>query len=359
MLSCYRGVLWTKRLTVSRNCGSYNAISNRGVVIAAAGAIPPQQQYTGFNVSHRQQPQPQLKMMMVPCRGFAKKTWAKRKKGPKVTANEDIKGTEFRVVDEDGTQLGVMQREDAFKQARDHQQDLVLVAPEANPPVCKLTSAVKLKRKREKEAKEAEKQERANKLKEMRFTSKIEPHDLEVKIEKVRKFLREEQRNVRVTVAYNPGVPHAYQEPLRRKVLRQIVKSINNDAYADPKTLQAQGPFIMLDLKAGVVKKDPDEHFAILSQLEKPLQVSSVVIVAESFRPKEVSLNLYLVRRETLLANLLGLIQAPLQMPLKRQPTQITIQRKMSLGLQKYPKRPGRQEPPRVWLSICRGRQQV
>eukprot|EP01138_Halocafeteria_seosinensis_P006662 gb/GECG01006810.1/.p1 GENE.gb/GECG01006810.1/~~gb/GECG01006810.1/.p1 ORF type:complete len:344 (+),score=56.15 gb/GECG01006810.1/:1-1032(+) len=206
--------------------------------------------------------------------GKAKQAPTRRKNEPQVTANEDIKGSKFRVVDEDGAQLGIMQRDDAFQKAREQNQDLVLVAPDASPPVCKLTSAIKLKRKREKEKKEAQRQERANKLKEMRFTAKIEPHDLEVKIEKVRKFLREQKKNVRVTVAYNPGVPHAYQEPLRRKVLRQIVRSINLDAFVDPKTMQVQGPFIMVDLKADTVKKDPQDHFAILPLLEKPLQGS-------------------------------------------------------------------------------------
>ncbi|MDW8141547.1 MAG: translation initiation factor IF-3 [Candidatus Bipolaricaulota bacterium] len=112
--------------------------------------------------------------------------------------NQQIRAREVRVIDENGQQLGVMPLAQALEEARKRNLDLVEVAPQAQPVVCRLIDFGKFKYRQEKREK---KRQHTSKLKEIRLTTQIEKHDLETKIRHIRKFLDHDDK-VRITVIF-------------------------------------------------------------------------------------------------------------------------------------------------------------
>lgn len=105
--------------------------------------------------------------------------------------NEEIRDKEVRVIDSDGTQLGVMSLEDAMQLSIDRKLDLVNISPTANPPVCKILDYGKYRYELQKKEKEARKKQKTTQIKEIRLSTFIEEHDLMVKANNTIKFLKE------------------------------------------------------------------------------------------------------------------------------------------------------------------------
>lgn len=100
--------------------------------------------------------------------------------------NERIRVPEVRVIDEKGENLGVLTTDKAIAAAKERGLDLVEVAPQANPPVCKIVDFGKYYYQQEKRER---KQQHRSKLKEVKFTIKIGEHDFQTKLGRVREFL--------------------------------------------------------------------------------------------------------------------------------------------------------------------------
>ncbi|MDR0569809.1 MAG: translation initiation factor IF-3 [Clostridiales Family XIII bacterium] len=105
--------------------------------------------------------------------------------------NEEIRDRELRVIDSDGTQLGVMSLEKAMALATEKKLDLVKIAAKATPPVCKILDYGKYRYDMQKREKEARKKQRTIQIKEVRLSTFIEEHDLSVKAHNAVKFLKE------------------------------------------------------------------------------------------------------------------------------------------------------------------------
>ena len=103
--------------------------------------------------------------------------------------NEDIRDKEVRVVAEDGEQLGIMSSAAALKLAEEKSLDLVKIAPQAAPPVCKIMDYGKFRFEQSKRDKEAKKNQRVVEIKEIRLSLKIDVHDFDTKVDHARKFL--------------------------------------------------------------------------------------------------------------------------------------------------------------------------
>lgn len=103
--------------------------------------------------------------------------------------NERIRIAQIRVIAEDGAQLGVMTPPDALKLAREQGYDLVEVAPQATPPVCRIMDFNKFKYEQQKREREAKKKHHIAKLKEMKFKPHINQNDYRVKLQQLRRFL--------------------------------------------------------------------------------------------------------------------------------------------------------------------------
>jgi len=104
--------------------------------------------------------------------------------------NEQIRASEVEVIGTNGERLGRMSTTSALEKAYDEDLDLVLVAPNANPPVCKILDYSKFKFEMAKKEKEARKNQKVVELKEIRLSATIDQHDLETKAKNANKFLK-------------------------------------------------------------------------------------------------------------------------------------------------------------------------
>jgi len=125
--------------------------------------------------------------------------------------NERIRAPKVRVVEEDGQhQLGILPTPQAIRIAKERGLDLVEVAPNADPPVCKIVNYGKYKYTLEKHKKEAHKHQKGGKVKEMKFRIGIDPHDYLIKITHAEDFLAEGHK-VRIQLQFR-GRQMAHQE---------------------------------------------------------------------------------------------------------------------------------------------------
>ncbi len=115
--------------------------------------------------------------------------------------NEGIRVREVRVVDVDGKQLGVLPTREAFKLAEEKQLDLVEIAPQAKPPVCRIMDYGKFRYEQSKREKEARKNQRIINVKEVKLRPNIEDHDFEVKAKNAVRFLKDGDK-VKVTIMF-------------------------------------------------------------------------------------------------------------------------------------------------------------
>ncbi len=104
--------------------------------------------------------------------------------------NEQIRDKEIRLIGADGAQMGIMSPRDALRMAIDKDLDLVKVAPQAKPPVCKILDYGKYRFEMQKKEKEAKKKQKTMQVKEIRLSTFIEEHDVEVKAKNASKFLK-------------------------------------------------------------------------------------------------------------------------------------------------------------------------
>ena len=121
--------------------------------------------------------------------------------------NERIRAREIRVIDDDGGQLGIMTPRDALLIARERGIDLIEVAPQAQPPVCKIMDYGKYKYEQAKKEKESAKKHKQSELKDIRLDPRygmLSEHDLQTKVNHARKFL-EDGDKVKVTFRFIGG----------------------------------------------------------------------------------------------------------------------------------------------------------
>jgi translation initiation factor IF-3 len=167
--------------------------------------------------------------------------------------NEQIRVREVRLVDEKGDQKGIVPTLEAIRMARDLGLDLVEVAPQSIPPVCKLLDYGKYKFEQEKKIKESRKKIRIGELKEIRMQPKIAGHDLDFKSEHVRAFL-EDGFKVKVTIRFR-GRELAHTE-IGEDVLKRVLGKLEG-YYVMEKPPAMEGRFMSMVLqpKASIIKK--------------------------------------------------------------------------------------------------------
>ena len=115
--------------------------------------------------------------------------------------NEEIRDREIRLVDENGEQLGVMLTRQAMDLAEERNLDLVKIAPQGKPPVCKLMDYGKHRFEQSKREREIRKNQKVITIKEVRLSATIEDHDVDVKYKNAVKFLTEGDK-VKVTIRF-------------------------------------------------------------------------------------------------------------------------------------------------------------
>jgi translation initiation factor IF-3 len=130
--------------------------------------------------------------------------------------NDRIRSPEVRLVGADGQQIGIVSVQDALRRAQDLDLDLVEVAPNADPPVCRIMDYGKFKYERDVRQKEARKKQSRIEVKEIKMRPKIDPHDYGTKKGHIERFLKQGAR-VKITIMFR-GREMAHTEMGRRKL---------------------------------------------------------------------------------------------------------------------------------------------
>jgi len=115
--------------------------------------------------------------------------------------NERIRFPEIRVIDSDGSQLGIITPAEALRVAEEKELDLVLVSETANPPVCRIMDYGKYKFEQEKKAREAKKKQHTADIKEVKMRYKIDEHDYNVRVNQAQRFLKAGDK-VKATITF-------------------------------------------------------------------------------------------------------------------------------------------------------------
>ena len=149
--------------------------------------------------------------------------------GPFVRINGKIRAREVRVIGPEGNQLGILALHDAINLARSRTMDLVEVAPNAAPPVCRVVDYGKYRYEMAKKEKESRKHQHASRVKEIQLSASIDPHDFGVKLEHAVDFLCEEMK-VKVSLRFR-GREMAHQG-IGTQVVERFIKDIAPYGYA-------------------------------------------------------------------------------------------------------------------------------
>jgi len=153
---------------------------------------------------------------------------------------------EVRLIGSDGEQLGVMSSADALQKAQEAELDLVLIAPAAKPPVCKIIDYGKYRYELIRRDKEARKKQKIVELKEVRLSPNIDSNDLNTKMSAARKFL-EKGNKVKITLRFRGReMSHMNQS---RYILDDFAKSLSDIAIVD-KPSKVEGRCLIMFLSA-------------------------------------------------------------------------------------------------------------
>ncbi|NIS00885.1 MAG: translation initiation factor IF-3 [Gemmatimonadetes bacterium] len=165
-------------------------------------------------------PSARVRFCVVPQQGGVAITNEKR-----VRVNRQIRISPVRVIDPEGEQLGIMPVEEALAVAEERGLDLVEVAPNARPPVCRIMDYGKYKYEEARKARLARKKQHQVHVKEVKFRPGIEAHDFEFKVRHARRFL-EEGNKVKATMMFR-GRQMAHPE-LGRDVLDRVANAVED-----------------------------------------------------------------------------------------------------------------------------------
>nr|WP_223901867.1 MULTISPECIES: translation initiation factor IF-3 [Lactobacillus] len=163
--------------------------------------------------------------------------------------NDQIRAREVRLINEDGEQVGVVTKTEALRQANVANLDLVLISPNAKPPVARIMDYGKYRFQQQKKVKESRKKSKTVSVKEIRLSPTIEGNDFNTKLKHARKFITKEGAKVRVSIRFR-GRAITHKE-LGREVLEKMAEATSDIAtvISKPK-MEGRSMFLMLAPKS-------------------------------------------------------------------------------------------------------------
>lgn len=167
-----------------------------------------------------------------------------------VRINDRIRAKEVRVIDDDGSQLGIMPPAQALTLAEEKGLDLVEIAPTADPPVCRIMNSGKWMYQQAKRESEARKHQRHIQVKEIKFRPKIDDHDFTFKRKNAERFLQEGNK-VKATVIFRGR--EAVHSEIGRRILDRLALELEGTGLVDSSP-KHEGMTMVLILSP---KKDP------------------------------------------------------------------------------------------------------
>ena len=158
--------------------------------------------------------------------------------------NEQIRDKSIRVISDDGEQMGIMSAREAMDIAVERGLDLVKISPNAQPPVCKIIDYGKFRFEQAKKQKEAKKNQHIITIKEMRLSTNIDKHDLDVKAKNVSKFLKAGDK-VKISLRFR-GRQMTHTD-LGREVMEEFFSMVQDDAVMEKGTkMEGRSMFMIL-----------------------------------------------------------------------------------------------------------------
>jgi translation initiation factor IF-3 len=167
--------------------------------------------------------------------------------------NHRIRVPQIRVIDEDGTQLGILPTEEARRRAEEKGLDLVEVSPTARPPVCKIMDFGKFKYEQKRNAAAAKKKQHQVEIKEVKFRPKTDKHDFEVKLNRVKRFLLEGNK-CKVTIMFR-GREIVHPE-IGHDILKRVAEAVEDSASVESQPrMEGRQMFMIIGPSKGKTKK--------------------------------------------------------------------------------------------------------
>ena len=182
-----------------------------------------------------------------------------------VRVNGKIRAREVRVISADGKQVGILPLNEALAMARELGVDLVEIAPNANPPVCKLIDYGKFRYEQAKKEKETKKHQHASKLKEIQLSATIDQHDFQTKLQHAINFLCDDMK-IRVVLKFR-GREIAHKE-IGFDVINRFVSALSPWGKPDSKpAMLGKGIMVTLTpLPRNKRAKNPNEEEELATQ---------------------------------------------------------------------------------------------
>lgn len=158
--------------------------------------------------------------------------------------NERIRARQVRLISASGEQLGIVSLQEALAKARESDLDLVEVAPQADPPVCRIMDYGKYKYEQQKRDREARKRQKVVTVKEIKLRPGIDRHDLDVKVRNAQRFLKDGDK-VKCTIMFR-GREIIHKE-LGQKVLEQLAEKVGDlGSIERPPTMEGRNMIMIL-----------------------------------------------------------------------------------------------------------------
>ena len=162
--------------------------------------------------------------------------------------NERIRAKELRLIGKDGEQIGVVARDEAMRMAEQAEMDLVLVSPNAKPPVARIADVGKMRYEQQKREREQRRNQKVVNVKEIRLSPTIDDHDFDTKLRQARGFIEDEDK-VKVSIRFRGrAITH---KDLGRDVLDRFAEGMNDIADIQSRAkMEGRSMFMMLAPKS-------------------------------------------------------------------------------------------------------------
>lgn len=162
--------------------------------------------------------------------------------------NERIRAKELRLIGKDGEQIGIVARDEAMRMAEQAEMDLVLVSPNAKPPVARIADVGKMRYEQQKREREQRRNQKVVNVKEIRLSPTIDDHDFDTKLRQARGFIEDEDK-VKVSIRFRGrAITH---KDLGRDVLDRFAEGMNDIADVQSRAkMEGRSMFMMLAPKS-------------------------------------------------------------------------------------------------------------
>ncbi len=162
--------------------------------------------------------------------------------------NEDIREKEVRVIGSDGAQIGVMPTAEALQKAAEEDMDLVLISPNANPPVCRIIDYGKFRFEQTKRDKEAKKNQKTAEVKEIKMSLNIDTNDFNIKVKNCIKFLQNGDK-VKVTIRFRRARELSHMN-LSEDLMKRFMEAVSEYGGSEkPSKLEGKNYAVVLSPK--------------------------------------------------------------------------------------------------------------